>query len=248
MSDQSGETGAAPNPRNGLARAGWVIVALVPILAGYFLYQAELQRRQFWEWVEVPTIDIPVDCSVPGSFSGKLVHTCTMAHGGGGLRLEIPPESIPQTELESALEGLRVEGTVTDIKSGAKTAIEASDRFLYSVPGDEHAILAASLPYDLPKGEYTLELSVVTGAQRLAGIPQRLVGRYMLCGMEMMPAFLLFLLSCFLLWLDTLLGLVLLRRHYRENERMRRYLTYLLNTVFFAAFVVIAVLFFLTWL
>ena len=38
-------------------------------------------------------------------------------------------------------------------------------------------------------GTYTITVTVTHGTAALGGVPQRIIGRYMLCGLEMMPAF-----------------------------------------------------------
>lgn len=165
-----------------------IIVAALLIAGAVLLFLAHRGREAFYRWVEARPVNIKVDLSQAGEFSGPFHQTCEMSHGEY-LCLELPPRVLAGTTPTKLVANLRFEYTVTNAQGGQ----EARGDFEYGLPWEDYLYEGAiPLVYvdRFHNGDYTLLLRVTTGVPELAGVQQRLIARYHLCGMEMMPAFL----------------------------------------------------------
>jgi hypothetical protein len=143
-------------------------------------YQAKLDAAHMAE-----PIRLAVDLSKPGTFAGKLNHTFSDALDNC---LAIVTESTqPSPESAQALaKGLS--GRIT--LYGPQGDLVAKKSF-----GPELGCFSWNTGSWTPiidlghfaEGVYDLKVTVDSGAPRLAGVPQWLVGRYVLCGIEGIP-------------------------------------------------------------
>ncbi|NLF32027.1 MAG: hypothetical protein GX591_14215 [Planctomycetes bacterium] len=154
-------------------------VAGAGFLAAGLLYSAKINRIAAERF-----IDVPVDLATPGTYTGTFTQTYAGSHGMS-LLLEIPEETLATLKPEE---------------------IPASCRFTVTCPPTEHEVL--DLPWDDYLGKrssrhtgaidlnhfrplanttfgFTFTSSLPIPA--LAGVPQRLTGRYGLCGLERLP-------------------------------------------------------------
>jgi len=142
-------------------------------------------RKQFEEWETAKQIDVAVDLSTPGEIVAPFHQTCSSSHS------QIVGLRVPAV----ALQGI----TIAEVLEGAKARIEIRRKPDTNVI--ESAELDSSRTSDLidgaipiffispfQKGEYEAKLKIIAGASRLKGVPQTLEGRYLLCGLEAMPA------------------------------------------------------------
>jgi hypothetical protein len=165
-----------------------VASALAVLFLGFgskFLVDGHRGARSFEEWKTARPMDGVVDLSAPGQFSLPFDQTCSSAHGQVvGLRL--PPEILQNRTITQLLAGLQARLEITSRSSG--DVLERADsRIVWAEDTLDGAILIFGLA-SFPRESYEATITVVEGAPALSGIPQRLEGRYLLCGLERLPA------------------------------------------------------------
>ena len=191
---------------------GRIIATVIGVLILAFginmLVTSHRSRQGFEEWKVARPIDIEVDFSKPGTFSGPLHQTCQISHDEL-LGIEVPKETLSDLTETELLEGLEFDCLITDEQG--KAVIE---RNFKSNPDWETQRIDQMIPLlsilSFPNGDYTLTVHIKEGAPKLASIPQRLVARYMLCGMELMVAQISLIIGVVALVIATVLLLVVL--------------------------------------
>ena len=171
----------------GIGRTISSVIASLLLVAGvYFLIWAHHQRQEFQRWTTAKPIDMAVDVSHPGHFSGEFRQTCQTSHGEA-VCLEMPSNLLASASASNVLASLQFDCTIADAQG---TQVVKSSFDGDRLDGDRLIDGAIPVVFIAPfkKGIYTLTLTVSKGAPALAGVHQRLVARYELCGLEMMPA------------------------------------------------------------
>ncbi len=142
-------------------------------------------RKQFEDWQTAKPIDAVVDLSTPGEIVVPFHQTCSSSHS------EVIALRVPAAVLQG--------GSITQLLQGASARIEifrkqdtnAVERAELDLSWTGDQIDGATPVFFVSpfrKGEYEAKVSVTAGAPGLRGVPQRLEGRYLLCGLEAMPA------------------------------------------------------------
>jgi hypothetical protein len=162
-------------------------IALLLAAAGVvFLLDAYRYHRDFYRWQEARPVDIPVDLSQPGEFTATFLQTCRISHGEA-LCLVLPHERVAGTTWPSQLSNLRFLCRILDMDGKEKMREELTDELPC---GD--GLLEGTIPLvwfaPFGNGTYEMTFTVTQGAPALRGVPQRLIGRYWLCGLEMRVA------------------------------------------------------------
>jgi hypothetical protein len=100
--------------------------------------------------------------------------------------LRVPAEALQGTTVTQLLAGLNAKLEITD-KSGSHVVASAdSETILGAEKLDGVIPIFKIVPFR--KGTYEARVTVIQGAPALRGIAQTLEGRYLLCGLERMPA------------------------------------------------------------
>lgn len=170
-----------------LGRKIVLVVAGILLLAGiFFLVKAYQYHKQFYEWVEAEPINIEVDMSKPGKYSGQFHQTCAISHGEE-LLLQLPADKLKEMSPKAVVGPLEFHCSITNEIGEEVVSSETARQINLR---DEYKDGAIPLLYFHPfeNGTYHLVLSVTKSNQHLADVPQRLIARYVLCGLEMMPA------------------------------------------------------------
>ena len=164
------------------------IVAGMFCAAGiFFLITSHNCRRDFYRWQKANLIDISIDMSVSGQFAGTFVQTCQVSHGET-LCLLLPSNIVASSTWTNLLKDLRFVVQIQDGSGREKVRGEFTGELFWRDYLLDGAIpLLQFAPFE--KGTYRLELTVTEGVPSLQGVRQHLVARYILCGLEMMPAF-----------------------------------------------------------
>lgn len=142
-------------------------------------------RKKFAEWETAKPIDTAVDFSSPGEFVAPFHQTCSSSHSEI-IALRIPSAVVEGTTITQLLQG--AQARIEVYRKGDTKALETAD-LDHSWTGDS---LDGAFPVffvsPFSQGEYEARLMVTAGAPAMRGVPQQLEGRYLLCGLEAMPA------------------------------------------------------------
>lgn len=152
-----------------------------------FLIMSYRCRRDFYRWQTAHPIDIAIDMSQPGETVGSFRQTCHISHGET-LCLLLPSNMVATTAWTNMIQNGRFLVRIQDGDGKEKVKEEFTGDLLWRDYLLDGAIpLLRFAPFE--DGDYRLTLTVTEGWAGLQGVPQRLIARYMLCGLEMMPAF-----------------------------------------------------------
>jgi hypothetical protein len=190
--------------------------------AGKFFVDTRQLRKQFEGWGSAKPVDTVVDLSTPGEVLTTFRQTCSSAHSEV-VALRVPAALLQETATEQLLDGAK--GRI-EVYGKLDTNIVASAELEMSTDANlvDGAIPVFSLP-SFPKGEYEARVIVTSGARALKGVPQRLEGRYLLCGMEALPAVVAKFLGIACSVIGGLVAIVLLYRLMRVPPHSRGFVS-----------------------
>jgi hypothetical protein len=158
-------------------------VVLVVFAVGLLNAARSVEERFTWLLTAKP-ICLPVDLSIPGSYSGRYERNFD-ASRGDMLRLNVA--GLPSLkETQRALAGLSAEITLKD-ESGqtrVEQVVSAADFHQWG-PSEEGLVVDLAL---CDVGDYQLTVCVNEPAKGMVGHPHCLIGEYKLTGLEKMPA------------------------------------------------------------
>ncbi len=165
----------------------YAVAGLLCAVGVFFLITSYRCRGDFNRWQTARPLDIAVDMSKPGSFAGAFKQTCQISHGEA-LCLLLPSNMVSAATWTNMVSDVRFVAQIQDASGKEMLREEFTGSLFWRDYLLDGAIpLLQFAPFE--KGEYRLTLTVTEGAPALQGIPQRLIARYMLCGLEMLPAF-----------------------------------------------------------
>ena len=196
------------------------IVAVFFLAGGvWFLFDSHRRNLEFEAWQTATPMKCAVDFSKPGKFDADFNQTCASSHGEV-VALRISPEALKLTTATQLLAGL--EATI-EIKPASETnTVEtASAEILWQNETLDGAVPVFSIS-PFRKGHYQARVTVTAGAPALAGTTQTLEARYLLCGLEALPAFVARVIGIVLTFVGTIIGVVVfllaLKRGRSENN------------------------------
>jgi len=165
---------------------GFIITVSFAGAAIYFAVESYAAARNFDEWLVAEPVNVEVDLSRIGVIESPFNQTCQISHGESILLnvADAPPD------VNTLLTGL--DGTLAIVDADGKSVVSASLARWHksdSVSTDASIVLADFLPFS--NGDYTMRLEVTKPAIGLSKYKQRVHARYLLCGLEEMPAFIL---------------------------------------------------------
>lgn len=185
-------------------------------LAVQFSLTARKLSQQFASWETAKPIDTAVDFSTPGEIVVPFHQTCFSAHSEV-IGLRIPATALQGRRITQLLDGASARLEVRRLQT---TNVVASAELDLSWAGELiDGVFPVFFVSDFSKGEYEAKVKVETGAPALKGVPQRLEGRYLLCGMEALPAEIAKDGAIIFAILGGLIGIVLLYRLARVPPR-----------------------------
>ena len=188
------------------------------IVSGWFAREARRHEAEFAAWETARPIDIPVDFSTTGRYTAVFLQTCSRAHGEV-VALKLPDAVLRASSPTQLLAGVSAR---FELLAPGGTNVMASDEATVFWEADtlDGAVPLFGIP-DLVRGPYEARLTILRGVPALQGVPQRLEGRYLLCGLEAMPGVIARWFSYASLGLAALVGAILgyrLRRHPFPNR------------------------------
>ena len=157
------------------------VLGLVALAAGWRAW------RDFRAWETAVPLAGPVDLSSTAVFELPFTHSCAVSHATE-FWIELPAGADARALLSTAAARLEILAPNND------TSALAVSEF------DRDPLLDASRPSQallfrfsgLPRGKYLAKVTLTRAARALTGIPQYLRADYLLCGLEAMPALVLF--------------------------------------------------------
>lgn len=163
------------------------IVAVFFLASGvWFLFDSHHRNLEFEAWQTARPMKCAVDFSKPGKFDADFIQTCSSSHGEV-VALRIFPDALKSTNVTQLLAGLEA---IIEIKptSGTNKVETASAEILWQNETLDGAVPVFSVS-PFRKGSYKAHVVVTAGAPALVGTTQILEARYLLCGLEALPAF-----------------------------------------------------------
>lgn len=174
-------------------RAPWTIGRVIAgsvslLLLGFgakCLVDGRRLSRDFERWQTEKPLNGAVDLSTPGRFVLPLHPTCSSAHGAL-VALRVPPEALKGATVTQLLAGLNARLEVFQGSDG--TIVESRGSELFWADGTFDGAIPIFNIATLRQGAYEARVTVTAGAPALKGVGQQLEGRYVLCGLERLPA------------------------------------------------------------
>ena len=142
-------------------------------------------RKQYAEWETARPLEAVVDLSTPGEFVAPFRQICSSSHSEV-VALRVPPEALQGSTITQLLQGLSARLEI--LRRSDTTVVESAEARLSWGADTIDGAIPIFFVCPFGKGEYDARLTVTAGAPALKGIPQRLEGRYLLCGLEALPA------------------------------------------------------------
>jgi hypothetical protein len=183
-----------------------VIAVALFVFGAKFFVESQKGFAQFLAWFEAKPVDIEVDFSKPGTYSSGFEQTCSVSYSELFV-LEVPESVFRNRDTDSVslidalLSKLEASCTITDSNGDeiATLALPDPNSHRNGIFFDNLVPLNEMPPFK--NGTYRIFISVSKGAPALSGIKQRFAARYLLCGMEQLPAALSRLASivCFII-------------------------------------------------
>ncbi|MFO1512995.1 MAG: hypothetical protein U1F83_08815 [Verrucomicrobiota bacterium] len=163
-----------------------VIIAVFLLIGGiYFFFDARKRAAAFASWETAAPMKVAVDFSKPGKYETDFNQTCSSSHGEM-VALRIPPETLQSNSSTQLLSGLIATIEITAISATNVIESATSDIFWQTEAIDGAIPIFSISPFR--KGVYRASIVVTEGASGLAGHEQILEARYLLCGLEALPA------------------------------------------------------------
>ncbi len=151
------------------------IGGLVTAFGLVYLFFLCIMVGTFRGWVKARPLDIAVDVSQPGEFSGQFIPRCPIAFRYR-LLLVLPPSLADRSASEDLLAGMEAHLSVMDPHGSELPDLkERPVQPAHRTPGKPIA-LERFAPF--PKETYTLRLTISQGAKALSGTQQRLILKY----------------------------------------------------------------------
>lgn len=173
-------------PTQKIAIGRIVGLSVAVVCAGVTIWLAReglLWNAKFHQWLVDRPMDVAVDFSRPGETTAHFRQTCSVAHSEAFmLSSEFGPEA--EESPEKFVQGLAGEVVIRDLAGREVVSTGLSDIGVFFLQGE---ISVAGL-HSFPPGDYIATIRVDKGVPSLAGKPQRLRARYLLCGLEQLPA------------------------------------------------------------
>jgi len=157
-----------------------ILVALVFICYGSVLFWEGYHIiKNFPGWLTVKLIDIDVDLSKKHVYSGEFKQVCQIAHG------EYLYLSVPEGKCDfDSLNKLRYRFVVTDAND-KKIINQECEEFNFDKGNIKAPVLLSSYR-SFAKGDCKYQLIVTEPVLEFANIPQHVILKYHLCGLELL--------------------------------------------------------------
>ena len=195
---------------------------LVALAAGMVCYGINSLMRggrmvkEFQTWQAATPIDTLIDFCKPGQFVVEFNQTCSSAHEEI-LSLRIPEEALQNTSITQILSGLAAKIEITPASNTNLVASADAAILWHEATLDGSVPIFSVTPFQT--GTYEATITITEGAKSLEGITQRLDGRYLLCGLEAMPAVISIGMGALSTIIGAAVGLAVLQPALRDRRK-----------------------------
>lgn len=164
-----------------------VLAAALLLVAIPFLQSSANLRRQADKARTTELVRMKVDLSKPNTYSAKFTHYIECAHGFQ-LELQTDKDLRSPEDVRAMLQGVHGRLTTTRLADG-QSGDQDVDVSCFECRRIDDTHWVPVIPFHRStEGDYEVRLSIDRGAQQLVGVPQVLVVRYEICGMEYLVA------------------------------------------------------------
>jgi hypothetical protein len=143
-------------------------------------------NSDFHEWIEAKPMQMTVDLTTPSTHSAPFTQTCVMAHSQSIYVAYENPDANDENIAEH-FAGLKGAVTIRD-RAGNEVLTKPFDADSVRLWGDDPMLVGF---HPFANGEYTAEIVIHQGASEIEGTQHDLYARNDLCGLELMPAYVL---------------------------------------------------------
>jgi hypothetical protein len=178
-----------PNTSNNITTGRIVACVFLFAFIGvsiYFGMAAWKWNSDFYEWIDARPMQMAVDLTTPATYSAPFTQICAMAHGQTIYVAYENPDANDENIAEH-FAGLKGAVTIRDL-TGATVLTKPFDANSVRLWGDD-PILVGFHPF--ANGEYIAEIEIQQGASKIDGTQHDLYARNELCGLELIPAYIL---------------------------------------------------------
>lgn len=152
----------------------------------YFGVAAWKWNSDFYTWIDANPMRMTLDLTVPSTHTTPFTQTCVVAHGQSIYVAYENPNATDESVAEH-FAGLKGSLTIRDL-TGAEVLTKPFDANSMRLWGND-PMLVRFQPF--ANGDYTAEFKIQQGASEIDGNQHVLYARNELCGLEIMPAYIL---------------------------------------------------------
>lgn len=164
-----------------------VVVVILLCFAGLMFLLARRYEHWVQGWQEAEALRLKVDLLKREDYSARLIHDCDIALGVHWC-VETEKGYCTRDEAQSLIKGIGGTLSLSDTDGEIDLSHEFSDDNVDFWQADAKSVAPILLTQQLPKGKYTVELSIHEPAAALAGMEHTLVARYWICARVFLPA------------------------------------------------------------
>ncbi len=197
-----------------------IVIALVLIYFGIRMLQESQQYYgKFHQWQKAEPVRLKADLSKRGSYSAPFVQTCSISHGES-LYVEAGKTFSSNDEAIALIKGMKGKLWIIDPNDEKIVNMNFTDTDFELWWHKANSPVPELWIPALPNGKYTLHLTIEEPAKALANIKHILVGRYVLCGCALAPAFIMRVIGCVFTGISLIIGVVIIiktRKHKKST-------------------------------
>lgn len=163
-----------------------VVLIAFGIASIYFGVASWRWNSDFYKWVYAKPMQMTVDLTTPSTRSVPFKQTCAMAHGQS-IYIAFDNPNANDENIGEHFAGLQGSVTIRDL-SGVEILTKSFDAKDMRLWGDDPMLVGF---HPFKNGDYTAEIHIEQGATALGATQHDLYARNELCGLELMPAYIL---------------------------------------------------------
>ena len=163
-----------------------VAMAAFGVASIYFGTSARRWSLDFQQWIDAKPMEMTIDLTAQSTQSAPFKQTCAMAHGQS-IYVAFDDPDANEENIGKHFAGLQGTVIIRDLSGSEILAkpFEASDVRLW---GDDPMLVGF---HPFKNGDYIAEIHIEQGAASLGAKQHELYARNELCGLELMPAYVL---------------------------------------------------------